>query len=243
MALLRKRPDRIRGVAGSLAGKRLLVADSAPATGVGVAQVAAAAGADVVIASTDHVALDLLLRDLADSPGEIKGAVPAAGWSMAELESWRRPPHAVVVSPSRWSFDSEGTAVGLSPIGAAELVESAANLMRDGGRTGAIVVIAAVSSARKDAAASAYLRAEAQRLAGLFAPNGIRINTLAVGHVASNRRGRPISNRSAPLGHVSVHPVEVGKAAWFLVNDDLSAGLTGAELTLDRGISLLRPEW
>jgi NAD(P)-dependent dehydrogenase (short-subunit alcohol dehydrogenase family) len=123
------------------------------------------------------------------------------------------------------------------------LAESAAAQMRDGGRTGAIAVIAVVDSAREEAAGSAYLRAEARRLARLFSPNGIRINTVVVGHVAKNRRGQPVASRSAPLGHVSVHPVEVGKAVWFLLNDDLSAGVTGAELTLDRGVSLLRPDW
>ena len=115
--------------------------------------------------------------------------------------------------------------------------------MRDSGRIGAIVVIAAIASAREEAAGSAYLRTETARLARSFAPNGIRINTVAVGHVASNRRGNAVASRSAPLGHVSVHPVEVGKAVWFLVNDDLSGGFSGAELTLDRGASLVGPDW
>ena len=95
MAILRKRPDRIRGVAGSLTGKRLLVADSTTPAGTGVAQVAAAAGADLVLASTDHVQVDLLLRELSSSPGEIEGAVPTADWSMEGTGGpWQRAPDA-----------------------------------------------------------------------------------------------------------------------------------------------------
>jgi hypothetical protein len=224
-------------------GKRLLVADSATPTGTGVAQVAAAAGSDIVVASADGVAIDLLLRELTNSPGVIEGAAPDTAWLIEQLGRWPRPPDGVVVCPSSWYLGSgEGTA-GLSPAAAAELAESAAAQMRDRGRTGAVAVVAVVDSAREEAAGSAYLRAEARRLARLFSPNGIRINTVVVGHVAKNRRGQPVASRSAPLGHVSVHPVEVGKAVWFLLNDDLSAGVTGAELTLDRGVSLLRPDW
>ncbi|MDJ0498302.1 MAG: SDR family oxidoreductase [Acidimicrobiia bacterium] len=243
MALLRRRPDRIRGVAGSLTGKRLLVADSATPAAAGVVEVAAEAGGDVVAASADHVAIDLLLRRLANSPGSVAGAVAGTAWTVTDLGDWRQPPDAVVISPSQWLLGDGDEAGPLTPPRAVQLAESAAGFMRDSGRLGAVLFIATVSSAREDAAGSSYLRAEAQRLARLFSPNGIRINTVAVGHVATNRRGNPVPSRSAPLGHVSTHPVEVGKAAWFLINDDLSAGFTGAELTLDRGASLLRPDW
>jgi NAD(P)-dependent dehydrogenase (short-subunit alcohol dehydrogenase family) len=243
MALLRRRPDRIKGVAGSLIGKRLLVADSATPAGAGVVQVVAAAGADVVAASADHVAIDLLLRQLTDSPGSIRGATTTADWTVEDFGNWRRPPDAVVVCPGQWLLGTDDEAASLTPLRAVTFAESAAALMRDTGRLGTVVFIATVSSARDDTAGSSYLRAEAQRLARLFSPNGIRVNTIAVGHVATNRRGRPVPSRSAPLGHISTHPVEVGKAAWFLINDELSAGFTGAELNLDRGASLLRPDW
>ena len=82
-----------------------------------------------------------------------------------------------------------------------------------------------------------------QRLAREDAPNGIRVSAVAPGQVGTHRRNRPIVSRVAPLGHASVHPVEVGKAAWFLINEDLSAGITGTTIKVDRGATLLRPEW
>ena len=82
-----------------------------------------------------------------------------------------------------------------------------------------------------------------ENLAAEYAPNGIRVNAVAPGPVGANRRDNPLSSRATPLGHVTVHPVEVGKAVWFLVNDELSAAMTGTTLKIDRGASLLRPEW
>ncbi len=101
----------------------------------------------------------------------------------------------------------------------------------------------AIATTDENASGSAYLETATQSLAREHARDGIRINMILAGHVAVDRRGKPEHSKVSPLGRVSVHPVEVGKAAWFLANHDLNPAMTGESLKIDRGASLLRPEW
>jgi enoyl-[acyl-carrier-protein] reductase (NADH) len=250
MALFRRRPDRIRGIAGSLEGRTVLVADGCAGAAAGVVRVAAEAGAQTIMAAADHVAVDLQLRKLANTPGEVIGVATnsASGdrWD-GLISAGERFPDAVVVNPATVTLKDrpaeEDAPAELGPHGAVELARFAAAGMRDRGLTGAIVYLIEIERFDPAAAASAYLQATMKQLAAEVASNGIRVNAIATGDVAVNRRDHVVSSRTAPLGHVSLHPVEIGKAAWFLINDDLSGGITGTVLKVDRGASLIRPEW
>jgi len=247
MAIFRKRPDRIRGIAGSLEGTTVLVVDGSAGPGPGIVRVAAESGAQVILAGPDRVSIDLQLRPLATTPGSVVAVVTSAAdpTEQAELlEAAPELPDVVVVNPTMFALDPDPNgARSFLPQQAVAMAQSAATAMQDRGRTGSIVFVTEIDRQGAAASASAYLNTEMRRLAAAVAPNGIRVNAVAVGHVAVNRRGHVVANRIAPLGHSSLHPVEIGKAAWFLINDELSAGITGTTLVIDRGASLPRPEW
>lgn len=246
--MFRKRPERIRGIAGSLEGKGVLIADSSSGAGPGIARVAAEAGARVMLATTNAADLDLQLRALTSTAGRVSGSAgPLAtpGDLRVLVDGLETPIDMAVVNPSTFSLESDirSTGSSLDPRNAAELAKLVAAQMRDRGIEGSIVFVTGIIQAGSTAPAIALLEAEMQRLASDCAPNAIRVNGVAPGHVALGRRGKVVPSRVAPLGHVSVHPIEVGKAVWFLLNDDLSSALTGTTLKTDRGASLLRPEW
>lgn len=237
--MFRKRPDRIKGIAGSLDSKRALVVDGSVGAGPGIVRVIAESGASTTFAGPDHVAVDLLLPKLKDAPLPVVG-IPLEQPGFDALEEFLdQMPYAVVVNPSSMDLDGED---GFGPRAAARLARIAAEKMRDAGHTGCIVFVTGIDQRGPAASAIAFLRSEMEQLARDVAANGIRVNAVAPGHVAVNRRGKPVSSRVAPLGHSSIHPVEVGKAAWMLINDDLSDGITGATITVDRGASLIRVE-
>lgn len=248
MAVFRKRPDRIRGVAGSLEGKSVLLVDSVSGAGPGIAQVLSESGAAATLATADRVGLDLQLRSLAGAAGSATGVVvplDAAEEQQTLLERIEAPLDTVVINPSLQTVDIAAERCGshLDPQSAVTIARAAVERMRDRGTEGSVVFITGIKSAKSDTSAHAFLEAEMERLARDCAPNAIRVNAVAPGHVEMSRKGRGVSSRVAPLGHVSVHPIEVGKAVWFLINDDLSPGITGATLKTDRGASLMLPEW
>lgn len=251
MALFRRRPDRIRGIAGSLDGKTVLVVDGTGGAGPGAVRVAAEAGASTVLAGPDHVAIDLQLRSLAHTPEQTVAVVTSADTDLEYsrlLGATERFPDVIVVNPFPLSLethlqDPHPSAGHLSPLGAVRLARLATTGMLDRGLTGSVVFLSQIERSGPSAGAAAYMHSEMRQLAGQVAPSGIRVNAIAAGQVAINRRGNVISSRVAPLGHSSLHPVEIGKAVWFLINDDLSGGITGTVLTVDRGASLSRPEW
>ena len=246
--MFRKRPDRIRGIAGSLGGRATFVADSTAGAGPGVARVLAEAGAHVQLVAPTQVGIDLQLRDLANSPERVVGrAAPMARVSdLVDLVGDLEPVvDAAVINPTTLGMEAaeDDADPGLTPQLAVDLARLIGVRMRDRGVTGSIVLVTGIRREGPAGPAVAFLTAAMESLARGFAPNAIRVNAVAPGHVAVSRRGRGVSSGVSPLGHISVHPVEVGKAAWFLVNDDLSPGMTGSTLITDRGASLLRPEW
>jgi NAD(P)-dependent dehydrogenase (short-subunit alcohol dehydrogenase family) len=251
MALFRKRPDKIRGIAGSLDGKTVLVVDGTAGGGPGVVRVAAEAGAATLFAGPDNVAIDLQLRPLANTPGAVIGVVSAADTDLDRtrlLATSERFPDTVVVNATSLTLECSpqgGTTdrSEIDPQSSVALARMATAGMQDRGLAGAIVFLTQIEHSGPSPAATSYLHSEMEQLARQVAANGIRVNAVAAGHIAVNRRGNVVSSRAAPLGHSSLHPVEIGKAAWFLMNDDLSAGITGTVLRIDRGASLLRPEW
>ncbi len=228
--MFRKKAGRIRGVAGSLEGVVVGVNDAAIGAGPGIVRVAAAAGARVFAADGDGAALDVQLAKVDHSPVPVT-AVAALTPELVENQQIS----GLVVNPTGNDHDSAR--------GSIELARQSAHRLRDAGRTGSIIAVTVVKRTGTEAARAAWIETSMQTLAAEFAPNGIRINTVAVGPVGSSRRDNPVAAAETPLGHVRVHPVEVGKAVWFLLNEDLSAAVTGSTMCVDRGVSLLRPEW
>jgi NAD(P)-dependent dehydrogenase (short-subunit alcohol dehydrogenase family) len=254
MAIFRKRPERIRGIAGSLDGKTILVADGTTGAGPGIVKVLAEAGARVTFTGPNAVSVDLQLRALGNTPHDVTGMVTTASTATDRVRlvtSTTTQLDAVVLNVA----DTAIAAGGLDPVSASNAAErlqpndaiALAHLtvdkMKDGGREGAVVFITGIDRIGATATAIVTLKSEMEQLARRVASNGIRVNAVAPGQVASNRRGHVLSSRVAPLGHMSIHPIEVGKGVWFLINEDLSGGITGTTLKIDRGASLLRPEW
>ncbi len=243
MSVLRKRADRIRGIAGSLDGTMVLVADGTQGAGPGIARVFATAGAAVVVAGPDSPTIDVQLHRLGNTPIEVTGIVATANTDDDRnrlLDSIGRQVDTVVLNPGDYSLDETSRMGARSLVALGRMV---ARQMQDRGHPGNIIFVTGIESAGPDTPAVAFLTAEMKQLARSLAPNAIRVNAIAPGQIGTNRRGNPLSSRISPLGHVTVHPIEVGKAAWFLANDDLSAAMTGTTLKIDRGATLLRPEW
>jgi len=248
VAILRKRPDRIRGIAGSLEDKSVLLVDSVTGAGPGIAHVLSESGAAVTLATTDRIGLDLQLRALANAAGNITGVdmpLATAEDHQTLLDRIATPLDTVVInlSPVTRDLTTDRPASHLALLNAVAIARAAVKRMRNRGTEGSVVFITGIKSTKSDASAHAFLETEMERLARDCAPNAIRVNAVAPGHVEINRKGRGVSSRAAPLGHVSMHPIEVGKAVWFLINDDLSPGITGTTLKTDRGASLMLPEW
>ncbi len=243
MPIFRKRADRIRGVAGSLEGTTALVMDGTCGAGPGITKVIAEAGAAVFLAGPHSPTIDVQLHTLANSPIEVTPIVVDARtdrpWDQF-LGSIDRPVDIAILNPTTTDLGQDAQ---LGPQGTVALAEAISGQMQDRGHPGSIVLVTGIRSAEPQSSAVAYLNAEMQRLARRLAANAIRVNAVAPGPIGTNRRGNPLSSRATPLGHVTLHPVEVGKAAWFLVNDDLSSAITGSTLKTDRGASLLAPEW
>jgi len=233
-----KRADRIKGIAGSLTGSTVLVGDSVAGAGPGIVRTIAEAGAAVIATSADRAMLDVELSRARDTPGQITGlAVDPAVGSLADTVPTHltAPLDGLVLNPRLDS--TEDTRSWLA------LANALMSQMRDTGTTGSVVFITGINRRGPEGAAAAALQARVEDLAADFAANAIRVNAVAPGPIGANRRGRPRSHSATPLGHVTLHPVEIGKAVWFLLNDDLSAGITGATINVDRGASLLRPNW
>jgi NAD(P)-dependent dehydrogenase (short-subunit alcohol dehydrogenase family) len=250
MALFSNKNERIRGVAGSMQDDRILVAGGASGTGPGIVQVLAAAGAEVVFTDPDHVAVDLLARKVETTIRPVTGMADGE-WSTDGLPGLLRaagePLDAVVINPSRIESEREPrdrARISGPPLALADL---AIRRMLDTGRRGRIVFVTSVAAdvLGHDVLAPGWaaLQQGMRQLARDYARNGIRVNAVAPGTVAVGRRGRTGTDRNAPLGHVTIHPHDVGKCVWFLLNDDLSSAITGTTLRVDRGMSLLAPEW
>lgn len=240
MALIRRREERIRGVAGSMEGMTVLLFDGATPAGPGIARVLAEAGARVCLASSDRIALELQLAALRNMPGETVGLTvdgSTANDMLGICERFEHPPDAAVIGPAVHDHDTS------PPIHASILARTVADGMRDRGVEGSIVLVTGIPRSGTAHSASAYLDAEMRLIATEYAANAIRVNSVAPGHVAVNRRGHSTSSGVSRLGHKAVHPVEVGKAVWFLLNPNLSSGITGTTLKIDRGASLLLPDW
>jgi NAD(P)-dependent dehydrogenase (short-subunit alcohol dehydrogenase family) len=194
----------------------------------GLIRVMAESGAFVLAAAVDHAMLDVTIGKITTPPHPIT-AIP---------ELYPLPEHIddlIVNPPLPADLQSSQSAI--------ELAEAVATDMQNRGHPGTIVFVTPIERTGPGGSIAAFLRGEMENLAARLAPNAIRVNAVATGPVGSTRRGQPQSHRATPLGHVTVHPVDVGKAVWFLVNSGLSAAVTGTTLRVDRGAAVVRPDW
>ncbi len=77
-----------------------------------------------------------------------------------------------------------------------------------------------------------------RELAVELAPHRIRVNGIAPGYVALDRRKRPVRHRYTLLHGTAVDPAHIGRAAVYLSSDYFSKHTTGTVLTIDGGLSL-----
>ncbi len=260
MRFLRRRHDQLKGIAGSLPGRHVLVTGGAGVVGRGIVRVLAEAGATVTATDIDQKALDDLVVGEADAAGTVMGVLsdvryPAA--VAALLDGLAQPLDGLVNNVGLDPYDREPmdldedtmrTVYETNVLGPLVLTREALARFRSQDRRGSIVFITSIHQdiLRRQpgySSTKAAISMAMRELAFDAAPSGIRVNSVAPGRVAADRRGKPVYSRGAPLGEISLHPVEIGKAVWFLLNDDLSGGITGATLTVDRGMSLITPRW
>jgi len=115
----------------------------------------------------------------------------------------------------------------------------------------AIVNIASIAANLSHEHLNHYCAAKAgvvsltRNMAREFGPAGVRVNAVSPGLVWRETlddewpQGVEKWNNTAPLGRV-VQPKEVAKACLFLASDD-AAAITGIDLTIDAGISVVLP--
>jgi hypothetical protein len=230
--MFRKRADRIKGVAGSLDARRILITDAVGGAGPGIVQVTARAGAEILASSADTAMLDVVIAGI-DTPPLPIVALPAPAAVHESLPA-RIDDLVINVPPGN---DIESMTVWLG------LIEAATVDMQDRGHAGNVVIVSSIERSGRTGSISSFMQHELEDLATRLAPNGIRANAVRCGPIGSTRRGQPRATQATRLGHVTVHPVDVGKAVWFLLNNEMSAAITGATIRVDRGASLTRPEW
>lgn len=77
-----------------------------------------------------------------------------------------------------------------------------------------------------------------KELAMRLASKGIRVNGIAPGYVALDRKGKPARHEFTPLHNTAIDPKYVGRAAVYLASDYFSCHTTGSILKVDGGLSL-----
>lgn len=260
MGILRRGPGRIRGVSGTLADRHILVTGGGGVVGPGIVRVLAEAGADVTFTDIDVAAIATVTRANAHAAGNVSGVeadIRDHAAMTAVLDALATPLDGLVNNvgmdpyprrPIDLTIPTMESVFRTNVLGPLDLTAAVIERMAAGGRTGSIVFITSIHATVLRgqpgySATKAALEIAMRELAADAAPHGIRVNAVAPGHVAVNRRDHVIPSRAAPLGRVSLHPIDIGKAVWFLLNDQISAVITGATLTVDRGMSLLLPDW
>lgn len=158
---------------------------------------------------------------------------------------------ALEADPSRgidlWSLSQETfrRVLDTNVIGNFNLVRQAALRMRER-HHGAVVFISSNSAYRPNPNREAYvaskggINALAKSLAVDLGPFGIRVNVIMPGTIKTERwvkmgKNQVSNGELTPLGDISDYE-DIACAAWYL-GTDLSKNVTGAELTVDGGMS------
>lgn len=124
---------------------------------------------------------------------------------------------------------------------------AAARVMRDRGRPGAIVNIASISGIRGSLKRSAYGASKGgvitltKVMANELAPAGVRVNAVAPGPVETDMvkahhtaEDRKLYARTIPMARYA-EPIEIARAAHFLLDGSRSGFITGEVLAVDGG--------
>jgi 3alpha(or 20beta)-hydroxysteroid dehydrogenase len=242
---------------GRLAGKHALVTGGTRGIGEGIVRAFVAEGARVLTVArhadpaaglttelgsdlafrvmdvTDEAAWDMLVRDLDHDPFDV--LVNNAG-------GLRFAKPLIDLEPAEWRLEIETNLT--SPFLAMRAVLPSMRRRR----TGSIINIASMSGLRAQRDAAGYQSAKAglrwltRNAAITYAPDGIRVNAINPGVIATGPTDSGPSEREqsyvdlVPMGRRG-SPTDVAAAAVYLASDE-SAYVTGIDLTVDGGYAI-----
>ncbi|MBO9413753.1 MULTISPECIES: SDR family oxidoreductase [unclassified Ruegeria] len=256
----------------SIAGKTAIVTGGANGVGLAIGRHFADAGANVMFADMDEKRLTDELGEQADDSnirffaGDLREKLTIANLLSATIDAFDQVD--ILVNGSRQVIpsdpldtddDSVKTLLNQNLMPALRLSQAVAKRMiKQSGEgdspAGSIINLSSIAARRTHPDLMAYSVSTAaldqmtRSLAVAFAPNRIRVNSIALGSVMSaslqstlkeNRDFRDDIEKHTPLARIAA-PTELTETAQFLASD--AAGfITGQILTIDGGRTLLDP--
>ncbi|WP_420585027.1 SDR family NAD(P)-dependent oxidoreductase [Ruegeria sp.] len=257
----------------SIAGKTAIVTGGANGVGLAIGRHFADAGANVMFADMDEKRLADELGEQADDSnirffaGDLREKLTIANLLSATIDAFDQVDilingarQVIPSDPLDAEDDSVRTllnqnlmpALRLSQIVAKRMIKQAGD--DEDGPAGSIINLSSIAARRTHPDLMAYSVSTAaldqmtRSLAVAFAPNRIRVNSIALGSVMSaslqstlkeNREFRNDIEKHTPLARIAA-PTELTETAQFLASD--AAGfITGQILTIDGGRTLLDP--
>ena len=241
-----------------LSGKNIFLSGAGPNIGRAIALETAAQGAAIYFIEKDEARCNALQRELAlrgfraqgfacdvSQPAEIDEV-------LAQLDAQEVVIHVVVHNagvhfqhlPAEWTqFARWQRMMETNVLGPLYLSRRLADKMVENGVAGNLLFL---SSVHRDnfsgdaiySASKAALDMIIKELAVALSPHGIRVNGIAPGDCRQAPDGTPSPHPKTALGHCSVQPVHIARAALFLASDYFSAQTTGTTLVVDGGLSL-----
>ena len=243
-----------------LRGKTALITGGASGIGQGIAQVLAAEGVNLAIASRnpDPAVIDALratgVRCIAiptdvSQEAQVVAMVEQAITALGQLDCfinnaawiWRQP--VTQIDAAAWS-NTINTNLAACVWACREVAQ--AMIAR---RQGSIVIIGSTARFTMAYGEALYrlskvgLHSYMQNLALEMAPYGIRVNMVTPGHFKTRMTGNiPAAVEDQLRGLIPAHrfgqPTEVGNAVALLLSDRVSGYTYGADLVIDGGLSL-----
>lgn len=256
----------------SIAGKTAIVTGGANGVGLAIGRHFADAGANVMFADMDEKRLANELGEQADDSnirffaGDLREKLTIANLLSATIDAFDQVD--ILINGARQVIPSDPLdtedesvktllnqnlmpALRLSQVVAKRMIKQAGD---DEGPAGSIINLSSIAARRTHPDLMAYSVSTAaldqmtRSLAVAFAPNRIRVNSIALGSVMSaslqstlkeNRDFRDDIEKHTPLARIAA-PTELTETAQFLASD--AAGfITGQILTIDGGRTLLDP--
>ena len=245
-----------------LAGRTAFVTGSSRGIGREVARTLAAHGADVALngrqdpdglaAQAAALATEFGVRTLA-LPGDVADPAVVKGWFATLFAQWRRLDvlvnNAGVLEGALLGMagaDLIDRVIDTNTKGAIHVLQAGARLMARH-RAGSIINVSSILGTHGGAGQAVYAASKAALLgltwsaAKELAPQGIRVNAIAPGYIATDLvRGLPpavVAERTAAIGLGRVGtPADVAGVVLFLASD-LGGYVTGQVLGVDGGLA------